>query len=215
MFCGYCGAKLPDDARFCSACGKPTAGAATPPAPAPTPAPVPAPAPAPSPVRKLYLRHDRDGFAKHYFTVIDQNGNSLYEAVVTERIMKYSATLSRPDGTQVATLQQMAGLTALNFVMQRPDGTTLTELKQKPHFGHFDYHLPQYGIIATSQFLAVTFQINQNGVLVADATKVQKEVNDAFMFTFADPALEVPLIGLLLAVEITHLSGEQRRAQMS
>ncbi|MBQ9660116.1 MAG: zinc ribbon domain-containing protein [Bacteroidales bacterium] len=46
-FCSNCGAQLPDDARFCGACGTPVAAAPVAPAPAPSPAPSPAPAPAP------------------------------------------------------------------------------------------------------------------------------------------------------------------------
>lgn len=44
MFCGNCGQKLADGAKFCPTCGSPVAGSA--PAPAPAPEPVYTPAPA-------------------------------------------------------------------------------------------------------------------------------------------------------------------------
>lgn len=45
MFCGNCGQKLADGAKFCPSCGSPVAGSAPASAPAPVPAPVYTPAP--------------------------------------------------------------------------------------------------------------------------------------------------------------------------
>ena len=206
MFCTNCGNQVADNARFCSACGKPIA-AAQPPAQAPVRPPVQAGA------HRLYFSVNGLSFVNYKFIVRDEAGNERYTAATqTVSMTRYAAKLCDLTGREIFMVEQQKKMTmmAMNFDM-KVAGQVVTEILQIVKMSKYAFELPQLGISIDGDFIGHTYRFLRGGQLIGEVKRSMMSWGDAYEISFADPNLEHPLLAAVLAIELVTIAQRNRR----
>lgn len=231
MFCTRCGARLPDNVRFCTACGAPVSPAFPParevasrPASQQQPScpafqqPQSRPAPQPAPqsqggARRLYFSTNGVSFVNYKFIVRDASGNELYTAATeTVSMTRYAAKLYDRNRREVLTVEQQKKMTmmAMNFDML-VNGRVVTEILQIVKMSKYAFELPQMGISVDGDFIGHTYRFLYGGQLIGEVKRSMMSWGDAYEISFSDPNLEQPLLAAVLAVELVTIAQRSHR----
>lgn len=211
MFCTNCGNQVADNARFCSACGKPLGA---PQASAPVQSAPAQPVPqAQSAVRRLYFSPNGVSFVNYKFIIKDAAGNDCYTAATeTVSMTRYAAKLRDMGGREICMVEQQKKMTmmAMNFDM-KVGGQLVTEILQIVHMTKYAFELPQLGISVDGDFIGHTYRFLRSGQLIGEVKRSMMSWGDAYEISFADPNLEHPLLAAVLAIEMVTINSRNRR----
>ncbi len=207
MNCTYCGYPLPDDAQFCGGCGTPVVNAqpvaSTTQYTAPTPQYV-----APTPV-KLFMQPNFT-FASYSFNVVDVYGNFLYKAENVNTAFSYGAHVVDANGYELLRIKQggKASFMTMKFELFRGN-QYISQVNQEVSGSHYNYVLPELGIVAQGDTFAIDTNIYRNNQLVATASR-NKAFSDQYELTIYDPQIADIIMIIVMAMQ-TCIGKSRRR----
>ncbi|MBQ4617379.1 MAG: zinc-ribbon domain-containing protein [Clostridia bacterium] len=193
MFCPKCGNPVDPTMAFCGQCGNRLNAEPTP-APAPTGQP-----------NLVYFSTEDLTLVNYHLVARDAAGNVRCEArTVSESMFTYNAKIFAPNGQELMAVRQQKKMTmvAMNFDLC-VNGQPVCEVLQEMKGAGYRYVLPQYGLYADGDFFSLNFQVfANNGAPVASVQKKLMSWGDSYEISFADPSLELTLLGLVMVIQM-------------
>jgi uncharacterized protein YxjI len=202
QFCRYCGASLPDDARFCSSCGRPVLAGS-----APSPAP-----PTASTIAGTLLLSTKDLVlnkkilsVREHYDIQNMAGNPLGEAEGNFFQLPAKFVVQDSNGSQVMYIVGKLVSLRREFDMYDPAGTPLAAIKKKiAKLIGSEYWLElggnQFARIY-GNFVEHDYRIQVDGVDVALVHKKWASMRDSFNISVTgsiDPRL---VLGSVIVIE--------------
>lgn len=218
MFCTKCGNILNDNDRFCGRCGTPVAQAPTPPAQAapaqkaaaqipPTQAPSAQKALNSGMPRPIIRRFKAEGVmvVNYNMPFRDENDNLIYQAkTVTESMFQWTFRAWYPDRRVAFTVKTKThNMMTMFFELTDAGGRLITTIDQKISGNlAYMYLMPEVGLQAQGDFVNFNFGVFRNEQLVAEVKRDLTLVKDSYQAVIYDPSVEVPVLGLMMAIQL-------------
>lgn len=200
MKCSNCGYQLAEGARFCANCGTPVNNAQQTNS---SPSYV-----APQPV-KLIMKQNFT-FSTYSYDVVDVYGNFLYKVKNANTAFSYGAHVVDADGYELLYLKQVGRSSWMTMKFDLFRGNQfISQVNQELSGSHYNYVLPELGIVAQSDAFGVDTNIYRNNQLVATTSR-NKAFSDQYEVILYDPQIVDIVLIIVMAMQ-TYIGRSRRR----
>lgn len=192
MKCSNCGYQLAEGARFCANCGTPVNNAQQTNS---FPQYV-----APQPV-KLIMKQNFT-FSTYSYDVVDVYGNFLYKVKNANTAFSYGAHVVDANGYELLNLKQVGRSSWMTMKFDLFRGNQfISQVNQELSGSHYNYVLPELGIVAQSDAFGVDTNIYRNNQLVATTSR-NKAFSDQYEVILYDPQIVDIVLIIVMAMQI-------------
>ena len=214
QFCRYCGASLPDEAQFCTSCGKSTMAQAAGPPPSPAPSDATAPMSLSLLSAKDMVLNKKILSVREHYDISDPGGNPIGKA--EGNFFQFPAKFSVWDqnGAEVMYIEGKLLSLRREFDIYDASGSALAAIKKKiVKLIGSEYWLELNGVQFAriyGNFVEHDYRIEYNGSEVAQVHKQWVAVRDTFGISITgtvDPRL---VLGSVIVIE--HEEVTERRS---
>ncbi len=206
MFCTNCGYKLEENDRFCSKCGSSVVQMQ----PA---AEVKESAQAGKPIIRRFKTEGLT-FVNYNMPFRDENNNLVYQAkTVSESMFQYTFRAWFPDNRVAFTVKSKTrNMMTMFFELTDMNGQLITTIDQQVggNLGYM-YLMREAGLHAQGDFVNFNFGVFRNQQLMAEVKRDFTMIKDSYQAIIYDPSVEIPVLGLMMAIQLETASSRNRR----